>query len=57
MIGARGLWAACLTLVLSAVSGSGCATRQSLQDDPVNHRRDVGHLRILSGIAKKRWMS
>jgi hypothetical protein len=42
MIGARGLWtAASLTLVLGAVSGSGCATRQGLQDDPANHRKDV----------------
>ncbi len=40
MIGARGLWtAACLTLVLNTVSG--CATRQSLQEDAANHRKEV----------------
>lgn len=40
MIEARRLWtAACLTLAQSAVSG--CATRQSVQEDSANHRREV----------------
>ncbi len=41
MIGARRLWTtACLTFVLSVVS-VGCATRQVVQEDSANHRREV----------------